>query len=650
MSTIKLISTSGQGFLSFYDPFQFDIFKYEGKATQIDGVNRSDDISKSNGGGKSSLLESVGWGLYGELCRKNHFKDEVIYNRNGVKAKFASISTNFEEGENSYHTTRKLEWKKSPELVLIENGEEILKGATYSTKQEHLEKILGMNFTAFQCCEMFGGPTSGFLCFPDLKPSERAKVLTDIRGLDKYVQASEKCSKQIKNIQISVREKTEESRTLEGRISQLREIDYKSKIQEFEDDRKKELEEIKIQEINTKKLLKEIENKVKEEVNKLRNQIEEYEKKEKKNENLLIKLPSFREKYKGLAKDYNIMVVNKHNIEQRALEIVQERKDFQKLGVGKCPICKQKITGDHLAKEISNLNLKISGFTLKAKELDPKILETKNNIEKVEQDTEYLSKLESENKEIRNLIYRSKTTILSLEKAPELQRHRITLENLKVSSEALKNDENPYKKQEEERKSTLFVLVNQFKGVRQDMEALEQEGQYYQFWIDGFKSIRNSLFGIIIDRFHELTQDLLSQYSSELQVQFSTERETRSGTIKEEFNISITDSSGTTLSYEMYSGGEKQKIRLSIAMALAQMIKDDCGKSYNGVFFDEPNDALDDVGKEINFNLFKEIAESGQVVFVTDHDELFKSRFDHSITVVKENDKSFIQEGYNDYS
>jgi chromosome segregation ATPase len=132
MTQINLKKMSGNGFLTFFDPFEFNFSDYEGKTLQIDGENKDDEMSKSNGSGKSSLLEAISWGLYGELCRKNRYKDEVIYNRNGVKAKRAIVEIEFEERGNQYKIHRIVEWKKTPELSLWLNGEEIesLKGAT----------------------------------------------------------------------------------------------------------------------------------------------------------------------------------------------------------------------------------------------------------------------------------------------------------------------------------------------------------------------------------------------------------------------------------------------------------------------------------------------------------------------------------------
>jgi ABC-type hemin transport system ATPase subunit len=202
---------------------------------------------------------------------------------------------------------------------------------------------------------------------------------------------------------------------------------------------------------------------------------------------------------------------------------------------------------------------------------------------------------------------------------------------------------NPFIKKEEERKSQIQAMGINIRFFKKKIQESEESQKYYIALQEGFKKIRIALFQTMIEQLESLVEEYMLRYSSELSIILSTERETRSDTIKEEFNISIVDSNGFKISYEMYSGGERQKVRLSIARALAQFNKDDCDRDFNFICFDEPNDSLDDMGKEVNFETFMELAEvEGKAVFVTDHDANFKSKFHHTILVTKENGASRI--------
>lgn len=646
MTTIKLERITGQGFLSFYDPFEFPISNYEGKTLQIDSHNENDQMSKSNGGGKSSLLETISWGLYGELCRKNRYKDDVIFNRNGVKAKEATVILILEIQGEFYRIEREIGWKRSPELSIKLKSSppygELLDGATSQVKQEFLEQLLGVNFTAFQCCVMNG---RDFMSFPDLKPADRARVLTEVRGLEKYVTAAKNASDKVKTLRETVGTETQKLNTLEGRITQLRETDYKTQIQEFEARRKEEIENLKAEAEETQDQIKELEKKQKEEIKSLKERLSQDEKTKKAYQDKLKELPTLEEKRKEVNEQLFTLTTENEVFHRELQKKRQEIEEFKRLKTGKCSRCHQPITGEHLKLEIVAMQNGIKDFEKEAEKLNlkSKIQETLKQLKEVEDKIQNLRKYEGKIREVQEFIHKAKNTLLRAENPPEALTLQTTLTDLKNRATALKDTKNPHEKQEKERKELLFDLVRQGKGLKQVIEDQNLQIQFNQFWVEGFKKIRMDLFSTMIDRFQDYTQTLLSQYSSELQIAYSTQRETRSNTIKDEFNISITDNSGEEHGYEMYSGGEKQKVRLAISQALANMIKDDCGRDFNFMAFDEPNDALDDVGKDINFGLFTQLAEAGKAVLVTDHDSIFKDKFDDSILVIKEGDKSRIQ-------
>jgi DNA repair exonuclease SbcCD ATPase subunit len=244
---------------------------------------------------------------------------------------------------------------------------------------------------------------------------------------------------------------------------------------------------------------------------------------------------------------------------------------------------------------------------------------------------------------LKNERYTLEADLIKIDLNSSIKTMSAALERLKDDIENKKKEKNPYLDLEEKRKKVIKELGAQIREINKQIGDLELQRSYSDFWIDGFKKIRMMIFDTMIDQLETLAQWYLSQYSSELSIVMTTERETRSGTIKDEFHIAIVDANDDEISYEMYSGGERQKIRLSISRALAQFIKESCGVDYNVIAFDEPNDTLDDVGKDTNFDTFRELSErDGKAVLVTDHDSIFKDKFDSNIVVIKENGESTI--------
>jgi len=587
---IKLTKIKGRGFLSFHDPFELDLESLQGQTIQIDGLNKDDNRSESNGSGKSSLLEAINWGLYGELCRRNRYKDEVIHKQ----LKECHIQQTLKTNDQIWNITRHRN-KQEQSLEILINGEPGFPGSTSSTKQEKLEEFLGMNFASFICTTIFGRE---FMAFPDLKPAERTEMLTRIRGLEHYTDASKKASDTAKSLASSVVEKENLLREVKARLEEVRKTNYRDKIEEFE---------------NEKKQL----------VDKLQKQLEQFEEElrsEKRELDHNVKLrgsQSMADLHQKIKIQYGKEKVIYYDLENAKTRL----KEFQELGEGNCSLCGQKVTKEHLEKESNLLKYII-------KMDSEKFFKIKSELAKLESESDPLDKLEAHIRGIRQ-------SITSIESNAKHTQSLILVEEQKI---------NPYIQMEKERVEKARKLGKQIREIKQEQDTIIYKQQIYQFWQEGFKKIKFMLFDTMVTNFQLITNQILKEYSNELEILFDTERETRGGTIKDEFHISIVDMDGEEVSYEMYSGGERQKIRLSIALGLAQMIREDCGRDFNFMAFDEPNDALDDAGKDTNFETFTELAQTGKTVLVTDHDANFKDRFDKTILVVKENKRSQIQE------
>ena len=634
---IRLKSISGKGFMAFRKTFEFIVSNYEGKTVQIDGQNKDDEKSRSNGSGKSTLLESFCWGWFGELCRKNRYKDEII----SKKEKQAFIRTIFQANDINYRAERTIERKKTPSLKIWKEDVELFKNATYQTKQIELEKILQINFISFQCAIMFG---RDFNNFPDLKPAERAKILTDVRGLDKYVSSSTKSGELAKSLQSLVFELDKSIGTKEGRLSGIRSTSYKINIDNFETERATSISSWKESLVEEEKELNSIQLRIDAKVNKLQREISQNE----EYRDSLINATSCRkedaDRVTSIQSDLNSLIFRRDNLKTDINEINNEIQTLTKQGEGPCPFCAQTITGSYLQSRINQLGLEametkseLDIIPDKERSLRDQLKVSKSLVEEIDKKIRELDTIKDS---IRDLKVELAHAQADGDQAVAASVYEIT--NLKNSMLRKSEEINPYIEMEEKRKNQIKELGAEIRGMNENKNGLLDKKKYFDFWIDGFKKIRMMLFDSMISQLESLAQHYLSQYSSELNIIMTTERETRSGTIKDEFHIAIVDGNGDEVSYEMYSGGERQKIRLSISRALSQFIKDGCGVDFSVIAFDEPNDSLDDMGKETNFDTFEELAESGKAVLVTDHDSVFQDKFDHRILVVKENGESII--------
>lgn len=167
-------------------------------------------------------------------------------------------------------------------------------------------------------------------------------------------------------------------------------------------------------------------------------------------------------------------------------------------------------------------------------------------------------------------------------------------------------------------KSTTLI------SLRETIEALEMVKDAFSS-----KGIKTVVIDYIIPRLEDSVNDVLSKLS-DFRVRFDTQRESSSGdnTVEGMF-ITIVNDIGEEMSYENYSGGEKLKITVAIAEALASLQK------VGFRLFDEVFIGLDDASTESFANVLSVLqSRFGQVLCIS-HLGVIKDMFDTVIPVHK---------------
>lgn len=108
---------------------------------------------------------------------------------------------------------------------------------------------------------------------------------------------------------------------------------------------------------------------------------------------------------------------------------------------------------------------------------------------------------------------------------------------------------------------------------------------------------------------------------------------TAKGELREKFNIAVSNDKGGK-SFKAQSGGEKRKVRLSTALALQDMVASRATKPINLFMADEIDDALDPPGLERLMSVLDRKAKERGTVLVISHNSL-SDWIDNVITVTK---------------
>ncbi|MGE5462534.1 MAG: AAA family ATPase [Syntrophothermus sp.] len=187
------------GFLSYRDPVTLDFSNFDYAC-----------ISGHNGAGKSSLLDSITWALFGEARGKS---SDIINLHPDVKA--AEVAITFEHEGNTYRVQRTLPRNKSTILefqVKAEEGWRPLTEKTTRDTQARIEQTLRLDYDTFVNASFFlQGKADQFT---QQNPGRRKEVLSNILGLEMWEEYKNRSAERRKLIEREVD-------GIEARISEI---------------------------------------------------------------------------------------------------------------------------------------------------------------------------------------------------------------------------------------------------------------------------------------------------------------------------------------------------------------------------------------------------------------------------------------------
>ncbi|MBN1488020.1 MAG: SMC family ATPase [Anaerolineae bacterium] len=127
-----------------------------------------------------------------------------------------------------------------------------------------------------------------------------------------------------------------------------------------------------------------------------------------------------------------------------------------------------------------------------------------------------------------------------------------------------------------------------------------------------------------------------------MHVRFDTQRETKSGSLRETLDIIISDEKGTR-PYENFSGGEQFRVNFAIRVALSRLLAQRAGVQLRALFVDEGFGSLDADGRQRLVEAVKAVQEDFELVLVITHIDELRDAFPTRIQVTKLDSGSFVE-------
>jgi len=557
----------------------------------ITGLNIDKD--SRNGVGKSTIIESLYWCLFGDTMREIK-KDQVVNNINKKECAVSlSFSVTTNEGTQQYNIIREA---KPSKVVIYENGTDVTK-STLSKADDYITKLINADGNIFQNAVIM--TANNTIPFMAQKKGDKRKFIEDMLRLSVFGDMSLLIRNDFTETRKSYEIYFDKNQTLQNNITLYEEQQEKqntNKTQRIEDlDKRINSNITEIEE--AEKTLQKID---KENYSNLTKNIQEY--------------PSVITTEKNLLK---VQTKASHELE---FQIKQKKADLSNINIDECVCvtCKQELPHSH-----------------------------KEQIKQTKQDIISLIKtLEGKYEKIYGLIYTTSSKITELESnlnRDKEAKHKIDLitndnENKHKKIQQLKNWNSQLQLDKESilNETNNFVdLLNTAKDQYIETKLEVEKLQHKLRVLDTARFVisEEGVKSFIVKKMLQLLNNKLNHYLNKLEAPCKC-------FFNEFFEEIIINDRKQECSYFNFSGGERKRIDLAVLFMFQDIRRLQSDVSINLSMYDELFDsALDERGSECILNLLKErVDTNNESVYIVSHNKnTVKSGINNILQLEKNN-------------
>lgn len=544
-------------------------------------LNRSPNtlIIGENGGGKSTLLDALCFGLFGKPFR-NINKPQLL---NSINKKNLLVEVEFSSGGKEFKIVRGIK----PNLFeIFVDGDVINQDAAARDYQKYLEEsVLKLNYKSFTQIVILG--SASFTPFMQLPPSTRREIIEDILDIQIFTTMNTVLRDKMTELKDSIQDAENKMEILKQKASIQKEY-----VDTLEANREKRVDEIleRISEGETKiATLMDLANQL--EGEKL--SIEESQKTLGDLSGKQRKLETFKSKFSSQLRDL-----------QKEVGFFQETDE--------CPTCQQGIAHDHKETIVSSRQKKIE--------------ELSGGMEKLQTEFEKLEELIAEDEKLSAEISGLNKNIIVHNNEMIVQQRLIQALNLELADITTKTADI------DEEKKKLKTYAKEVLSQNEEKAKLSEEKHYMEVVSTLLKD--TGIKTKIIRQYLPVINKLVNKYLQAMDffVQFN---------LDERFDETIKSRHRDDFSYASFSEGEKQRIDLALLFTWRTIAKMKNSVATNLLILDEVFDSsLDNNGTDYVMTLLDTVGEDTNV-FVISHkgDQLF-DKFRSLIKFEKKNNYS----------
>jgi len=535
-----------------------------------------------NGVGKSTILQAISYGLYGEALT-NIKRDNLV---NKINGKNMAVSIEFELNGHTHRIERGrkpqfFRWMVDDESKVGEEATDEAQGDARDS-QKDIVKLIGMSHTLFKHIVALNTYTEPFLAMGAAKQRE---IIEELLGITLLSQKAENLKELIKNTKTDIEQEEFRIRTVKTANEKIAKTieDLQNKINSWD---AKNLQEIATLEAAIEQLeLLDIEA-------------------ELENHKLV---DTHKELGKALAQLRKDHVTKNRHATQLETQLNNLLSQFERASVHKqCPMCEQQIKDHKHDDIIGDLESKIA------------MLDQQVNAERQE-----ISELESQIAEIEPVYTAMGTPRTFYPTLTEAVNHKSTLESLHKDLVKERAAENPYLDQADSLQSTVQqVSYDQLNSM---IKAREHQEFLLKLLTNKDSFIRKRIIDQNLAYLNSRLNDYLDKLGLPHTVKFLNDLTTE---------ISLL---GQDLDFDNLSRGERTRLILGLSWSFRDIFEN-MNQAINLLFVDELLDSgLDPAGLEGSVAVLKRMErERGKNVFVISHREELITRVSNVLSVIKE--------------
>ena len=576
---MKLVA---ENFLS-WEYLEFDLSK---GVTLIDGYNYDDNTSE--GSGKSSVINSLCWAMFGKLPKDVKI-DDVI--KQGQKGTCVTLQIDDYEIKRS----------RGPNTLLFTKAGKNVGGRTATDTQKKIEETLGISFKLFTQSIYFA--QNNYSKFITATEEDKAKILSEIQDLTIFDAARKETHENYKDLYVSIKELKhkqdlfkEKQSSIDSYITELKtnRVKYEDQLKDFE-------EKTKLRIFNLEKKVKEV-SALEIDIDSLQKEIE------------ATNLVNMKNKEKQ--RDLKLITFELGLLEK---QIKTKEEHLVLIKDNKCPTCDQSIVNSSLYEKEEESLKKLQ---LNKEELISKQKETV--LEEVEDLTDKIQKLEDLKKE---------------HSAGSANKYLIDELRLNLLNNQLESTISDLVKSIDSKGEELKQILKQIEINDQTLNLKQTELAKYEVLKASFKEVKTYLFETLL---RELTVKT-NYYVSEL---FNIPVQVNYRSFTEEDKVNKIETriimDGEDRAIGLLSGGQLKRVEIATNLALNEII---CNRTMFSLrIFDEPFSGLSESSMSKCIKLFEK--QKGVTILI-EHNSIIKNIVDRVFEIEYKNGTSKLKENYN---